>query len=66
QLNITDLQNRKLDLLQFGYQEQILPIVIVENPTSSLDPFIVGAVTGDLPTDENIVEYQLIEKPQFG
>lgn len=66
QLKIIDPHHRTLDKLYFGYQEQILPFVVVENPKAIPHSLTLGAITGTLPNHQDIVEYQLIESPQHG
>ena len=66
QLKIIDPHHRKLGKLNFGYQEQILPFVVVENPKAIPHSLTIGAITGTLPNHQDILEYQLIEAPQHG
>lgn len=65
-LVITDPQNRQLEKLSFGYQEQILPFIIAENPTEAPNQLTVGAITGTLPRHPDIRYYQLIEDASSG
>ncbi|WP_323085648.1 hypothetical protein, partial [Providencia alcalifaciens] len=65
-LCITDSQNRELSEFQLGYNNQIIPIVVAENPSARPNKLVVGAITGILPSHEDIDEFHLIEKPQFG
>lgn len=65
-LCVVDAKNRELEEFQFSYNNQIIPIVVAENPTAIPHKLVVGAVTGILPNHEDIDEFQLIEKPQFG
>ncbi|MDX4946807.1 M66 family metalloprotease [Providencia manganoxydans] len=65
-LVITDPQNRQLEKLSFGYQEQILPFIIAENLTETPNQLTVGAVTGTLPRHPDIQYYQLIEDTNSG
>lgn len=66
QLVVTDSLNRIYEKISLGYQQQILPFVIAENPLELSDTLTVGAVTGQLPHHDNIAAYRLLEKAKAG
>ncbi|WP_272522217.1 hypothetical protein [Providencia sp. PROV202] len=42
------------------------PILIVENPNGKANQLVIGAISGSLPTHDDIDYFQLIESPLFG
>ncbi|EKT54105.1 hypothetical protein [Providencia burhodogranariea] len=66
QLVFTDSLNRTHEKINFGYQDQILPFVIAENPQELPNTLTVGAVIGQLPQHSDIKAYRLLEKPKSG
>lgn len=46
--------------------EQILPILVAENPLQLPNKLIIGAVTGQLAQHDNIQQYHILEQAKFG
>ncbi|WP_353167386.1 hypothetical protein [Providencia sp.] len=46
--------------------EQILPILVTENPHKHPNQLIIGTVTGQLAQHDNIQRYQILEQAKFG
>lgn len=48
------------------FSEQILPILVTENPDEIPNKMTVGAITGKLPHNERVKQYKILEQPKFG
>ncbi|MTC55649.1 Uncharacterised protein [Providencia rustigianii] len=46
--------------------QQILPILVVENSSKTADKLVIGTISGQLPIHEEIHHFQILESPLFG
>ncbi|WP_369309176.1 hypothetical protein [Providencia rettgeri] len=65
-LQIIVPKGRRFEQFNFGYQQQIFPILVAENPEAEANKLVVGAIQGKLPDNNNIQQYQILEQPKFG
>lgn len=70
QNNMLKMTGKQVIFSQFQLKqqqgEQILPILVAENPHQIPNQLIIGAVTGKLAQHDNVLRYQILEQAKFG
>jgi len=70
QNNMLKMTGKQVVFSQFQLKqqkgEQILPILVAENPHQLPNQLIIGAIAGQLAQHDNIQRYQIFEQPKFG
>lgn len=70
QNNMLKMTGKQVVFSQFQLKqqkgEQILPILVTENPHKLPNQLIIGTVAGQLAQHDNIQQYQVLEQAKFG